>query len=106
MAKSDTSKASALNEKEGIKAPDTLSSASVKAIKSKRQKQPSVPYLVKGITEGNITALSRAITLVESTNPKHSEKANKIVTSCLPHANKSIRVGITGVPGVGKSTFI
>jgi len=106
VAKSDTSKASALNEKEGIKAPDTLSSASAKAIKSKRQKQPSVPYLVKGITEGNITALSRAITLVESTNPKHSEKANKIVTSCSPHANKSIRVGITGVPGVGKSTFI
>lgn len=106
MAKSDTSKASALNEKEGIKSPDALSSVSAKVIKSKRKKQLSVKDLVKGITEGNITALSRAITLVESTNPKHSEKANKIVTACLPHANNSIRVGITGVPGVGKSTFI
>ena len=55
---------------------------------------------------GNITALSRSITLVESTNPEHLAKANEIINACLPHANKSIRIGITGVPGVGKSTFI
>jgi LAO/AO transport system kinase len=55
---------------------------------------------------GNITALSRAITLVESTNVSHLEKANEVVNACLPHANKSVRIGITGVPGVGKSTFI
>jgi LAO/AO transport system kinase len=55
---------------------------------------------------GNITALSRAITLVESTNVSHLERANEVVNACLPHANKSIRIGITGVPGVGKSTFI
>jgi LAO/AO transport system kinase len=49
---------------------------------------------------GNITALSRAITLVESTT--HLVRANAVIKACLPHANKSIRIGITGVPGVGK----
>ncbi|MBT8245961.1 MAG: methylmalonyl Co-A mutase-associated GTPase MeaB [Winogradskyella sp.] len=106
MAKTDKQNKSALQEKDGVKEPETLSSTSAKAIKSKRQKQPTVSDLVKGITSGNITALSRAITLVESTNPIHTKKANAIVTDCLPFANNSIRVGITGVPGVGKSTFI
>lgn len=94
-------KASALNEKEGIKAPEIMSSVSANAIKSKRQKTPSVNDLVSGILEGNVTSLSRAITLIESTNPEHTKKANSIITQCLPHANKSVRVGITGVPGVG-----
>ena len=44
--------------------------------------------------------------MVESTNIKHQQKANEILNRCLPHSNKSIRIGITGVPGVGKSTFI
>ena len=43
---------------------------------------------------------------MESTNAKHQQKANEILERCLPHANKSVRIGITGVPGVGKSTFI
>ncbi len=104
MAKKDN--ISALEEKEGVKDPNTVNSYSAQRIKSKRQKAPSVDDLVKGITKGNITALSRAITLVESTNPKHYQKANGIVSGCLPYANNSVRVGITGVPGVGKSTFI
>ncbi|MCL4112446.1 UNVERIFIED_CONTAM: hypothetical protein GTU68_046972, partial [Idotea baltica] len=62
--------------------------------------------LVAQILKSDITALSRAITLVESKNTSHIEKANSIIKSCLPHANKSVRIGITGVPGVGKSTFI
>jgi LAO/AO transport system kinase len=62
--------------------------------------------LVSGITSGNITALSRAITLVESTNLEHTKKANDVITACLPYANNAVRIGITGVPGVGKSTFI
>ena len=106
MAKSNTSKSSALHEKEGVKAPNTLSTVSANAIKTKRQHKPSIEDLVKGITQGNITALSRAITLVESTNPTHLKKANAVVTACLAFANNSIRIGITGVPGVGKSTFI
>jgi LAO/AO transport system kinase len=55
--------------------------------------------LTKGILDSNITSLSRAITLVESTNIDHLAKANNIINACLPHANKSIRIGITGFQG-------
>ncbi len=51
-------------------------------------------------------SLSRAITLIESQQPKHLKRANKVLRACLANANKSLRIGITGVPGVGKSTFI
>ena len=106
MAKEDPKYKSALQEQDGIEPPKVLNDLSAKSIKAKRQKQPSVENLVEGITQGDITALSRAITLVESTNPDHNKKANNIITACLPYANKSVRIGITGVPGVGKSTFI
>ena len=97
---------SALQEKAGISKPESISSQSVEHIQLSRKTQPSAEELVEGILAGNITALSRAITLVESTNPIHLAKANSIINSCLPHANQSVRIGITGVPGVGKSTFI
>jgi len=71
-----------------------------------RKVQPSAQELIDGIIAGNKVALSRAITLVESTHPNHLSKANEIIAACLPHANRSVRLGITGVPGVGKSTFI
>ncbi|MFP9099717.1 methylmalonyl Co-A mutase-associated GTPase MeaB [Flavobacterium sp. RHBU_24] len=71
-----------------------------------RRTQPTAGELLSGILSGNKTALSRAITLVESTNTQHQQKANEVINGCLPHANKSVRIGITGVPGVGKSTFI
>jgi LAO/AO transport system kinase len=61
---------------------------------------------VSGILAGDRTLLSRAITLVESELPAHQETARSIIEACLPHSGKSIRIGITGVPGVGKSTFI
>ncbi|MBL4904643.1 MAG: methylmalonyl Co-A mutase-associated GTPase MeaB [Flavobacteriaceae bacterium] len=98
--------ASALHEKEGVSQPETTSKSAADKIKMNRGKQPSVDEFVSHILAGDITYLSRAITLVESTNKKHQLKANKILERCLPHANKSIRIGITGVPGVGKSTFI
>jgi len=101
-----TSHKSALQEQDGIPAPKPVNTGALKAIKSRRQKQPSVSQLVKGIRDGDVTSLSRAITLVESTNSQHIKKAHEIITACLPHANNSVRVGITGVPGVGKSTFI
>jgi LAO/AO transport system kinase len=96
----------ALHEKDGISQPETTSQSSAKKIQSNRSKRPTIQQYVTGILEGNITFLSRAITLIESTNQKHQQKANKILEQCLPHANKSVRIGITGVPGVGKSTFI
>ncbi|MBJ7879278.1 methylmalonyl Co-A mutase-associated GTPase MeaB [Gelidibacter salicanalis] len=99
-------KSSALKEHEGVSEPETTNKRAIQAIKTKRQSQPSAADLVKGILAKNLTALSRAITLVESTNPQHLKKANTIIQACLPYANKSVRIGITGVPGVGKSTFI
>lgn len=97
---------SALKENDGIEQPDSISAAAVAQIQNFRRAQPSAEELIAKILKGDITALSRAITLVESTSEKHLEKANEIIKGCLPHANKSVRVGITGVPGVGKSTFI
>ncbi|MCF6279358.1 MAG: methylmalonyl Co-A mutase-associated GTPase MeaB [Flavobacteriaceae bacterium] len=66
----------------------------------------SVDEFVTHILNNNISYLSRAITLIESNNSKHQEKATQILEKCLSHASNSIRIGITGVPGVGKSTFI
>ena len=99
-------KTSALHEKAGISPPEIVSSTSVNQIQKLRKTQPSSQELIDGILSGNISALSRAITLVESTNANHLAKANEVINACLPHANKSVRIGITGVPGVGKSTFI
>jgi len=62
--------------------------------------------LAQQIIEGNRTALGQGITLLESTLPEHEKKAQELLKLCLPHSGKSIRVGVTGVPGVGKSTFI
>ncbi|WP_373492938.1 methylmalonyl Co-A mutase-associated GTPase MeaB [Aquiflexum sp.] len=61
---------------------------------------------VKGILSGDRVVLSRAITLVESTLEEDQSLAEKVMEKILPHSGRSIRVGITGVPGVGKSTFI
>ena len=99
-------KSSALQEKDGVSKPETTSKASAEKIKISRGRQISVNEFVTGVLNSNITLLSKAITLVESTNIKHQQKANEILNLCLPHANKSVRIGITGVPGVGKSTFI
>ena len=73
-----------------------------------RRKKPklSTDQYVEGILAGNITTLSQAITLIESNNPAHYAQAQEIIERCLPHAGKSVRIGITGVPGAGQSTFI
>lgn len=101
-----TPKKSALKENDGIDQPEAISSSSIQQIQKLRKKQPTADDLITAILKGDKTALSRAITLVESTNPDHIEKANQVIQGCLPFANKSVRIGITGVPGVGKSTFI
>ncbi len=97
---------SALQEVTGVKQPKTVSTKSIQKIKLKRKVQPTTKEFVSHILKGNIRYLSQAITLIESTNVKHQKKASEIIKACLPFANKSIRIGITGVPGVGKSTFI
>ena len=99
-------KKSALNEKDGIIQPESFNLASMDKISQSRKQQPNANELIAKIFKKNKVALSRAITLIESTNQDHLIKANEIINGCLPYANKSLRIGITGVPGVGKSTFI
>ncbi|WP_418992346.1 methylmalonyl Co-A mutase-associated GTPase MeaB [Alistipes sp.] len=72
----------------------------------RKKRALSTEAFVEGILAGNITILSQAITLVESSNPAHYAQAQEIIERCLPHAGRSVRIGITGVPGAGKSTFI
>lgn len=71
-----------------------------------QRKRYTADEYVAGILDGNITILSQAVTLVESSLHEHQEIAQEIIEKCLPHAGKSVRVGITGVPGAGKSTSI
>ena len=67
--------------------------------------QKSSP-LLEEILQGNRRSMAKAITLLESTNPESFEKGQKLLDSLLPYTGKALRIGITGVPGVGKSTFI
>ena len=73
--------------------------------KRKRRNFTAAGY-VEGILKGDISVLSQAVTLVESSLPEHQVIAQEVIEKCLPSAGNSIRLGITGVPGAGKSTFI
>ena len=72
----------------------------------RRKPQPTAAELVEGILKGDITMLSRAVTMVESLSPDHQAVAQEVIEKCLPHSGNSRRIGITGVPGAGKSTSI
>jgi len=104
--KKNISHKSALQENEGVSQSEITDGLAINKLKHKRKSQPTAKDLISGIFDNNITALSRAITLVESKNPEHLKKATQIINACLPKSNQSLRIGITGVPGVGKSTFI
>ncbi len=95
-----------LKVNKGISQPDSIDNDSVKRFLKKNRKLLPVQNYVDGILKGDITLLSKAVTLVESANTKHQKIAQQIITECLPYSGKSIRIGITGIPGVGKSTFI
>jgi LAO/AO transport system kinase len=97
---------SALNVQKGVNQPDSINPNIIKKFRLKKKIQLSVDEYVEGILKGNRTILSQVITLVESSLVEHNKFATEIVEKCLPYAQKSIRIGITGVPGVGKSTFI
>lgn len=71
-----------------------------------RKKEASTQELLVGIRSEDKASLARAITLVESTKSSHFEKAEELISNCLKNNTNSIRIGITGIPGVGKSTFI
>ena len=93
---------SALTEREGIEQPDQVNPN----LTRHKRRVLSLDDYVEGILKGDRVILSRAITLIESANPDHFEMAQAIIERCLPHSGNSLRIGITGVPGVGKSTFI
>jgi LAO/AO transport system kinase len=97
---------SALKVNQGVEQPPVLNEKAVKVIQSRKKNETSVDEYVDGILAGNRSILSRAITLIESSLPAHSEKAQLIIEKCIPWSTNSFRIGITGVPGVGKSTFI
>ena len=98
----DTHHDTALNVTEGVEDQPIISPY----FKRHKKRMLSTDEYVGGILAGNITTLSQAITLVESSNPAHYAQAQEIIERCLPHAGHSVRIGITGVPGAGKSTFI
>ncbi len=96
-----------LNVNAGIEKPEAVNADSVsRFLKKGKRAILSANEYFEGILQGNITILSQAVTLVESSKPEHQLVAQEIIIKCLPHAGKSVRLGITGVPGAGKSTFI
>jgi len=92
-----------LSVNEGVSSPPIIN-----PYLKKQKKRPdfSVAEYVEQILKGNITVLSQALTLVESQKPEHQIVAQEVIEKCLPHSGNSMRIGITGVPGAGKSTSI
>ena len=91
-----------LTVNEGVKQPPVVNPY----LKRRRKPMPTVAEMVEGILKGDVTMLSRAVTLVESLSPDHQVLAQEVIEKCLPHSGNSRRIGITGVPGAGKSTSI
>lgn len=106
MKKGENHSDSALKVNEGIPQPPAISEESVERFKNIRRHRLSVDEYVEGIRNGDRTILSRAITLIESNLPAHHALAQQIIQRCLPYCGNSFRIGITGIPGVGKSSFI
>lgn len=95
-----------MSESAGKRTPSNINPATAGRVQGSRKKEVPIDFLLQGVLKGDQAVLSRAITLIESNNVQHQEKAGVLIERCLPYASKSLRIGITGVPGVGKSTFI
>ncbi|MCL1966830.1 MAG: methylmalonyl Co-A mutase-associated GTPase MeaB [Fibromonadales bacterium] len=96
----------ALSISQGV-AGKAIVNPNIKAVLAKRRRREiSVDELFKGILDGNRTILAQGITLVESNLPEHQNKAQELIQKCLPYSGNSLRIGITGSPGAGKSSFI
>ncbi len=108
MEHQDGTFCSHLEEKKGVEQPPTTNNEAVLKFKQNKRKKSQLKLqdYIDGILQGNITIVSQAITLIESSLPEHQEMAQHIIHACMPYSGNSIRIGITGVPGVGKSTFI
>ena len=90
---------------QGIEQPASVNPY-LKAQRKAKRRTLSVAEFVEGILQGNVTILSQAVTLVESVKPEHQSIAQEVIEKCLPYSGNSVRVGISGVPGAGKSTSI
>jgi len=98
---------SALKINEGISQPKSINEKIISKLKTKAKNLKDIDYFVNGILASNKAILSQAITLVESTLQEHQQLANEIIKQCKHKiTSSSIRIGITGIPGVGKSSFI
>ncbi|PLX08071.1 MAG: methylmalonyl Co-A mutase-associated GTPase MeaB [Marinilabiliales bacterium] len=106
MNKEKDKRQSALKVQDGIDQPSSINPSLSKGLDKFKKSKTDVNELVNGILKGDRSSLSRAITIIESSLSSDKIIAREIIQSCLPHSGKSIRIGVTGVPGVGKSTFI
>lgn len=97
---------SALHVHAGIEQPSNINSKAIERLKLAKKKNINANEIATLLLQGNRSVLSQAITMVESTLDHHQYFAQQIIERCLPFSGNSIRIGITGVPGVGKSTFI
>jgi LAO/AO transport system kinase len=97
---------SALKVQEGIEQPSSLNEQAISMFRKTRKGLLTIEAYMEGILRFNRTVFSQAITLIESSLPLHQDIAQELILRCLPYSGKSIRLGITGVPGAGKSTFI
>ncbi|MFO7616334.1 MAG: methylmalonyl Co-A mutase-associated GTPase MeaB [Bacteroidales bacterium] len=104
--KKNKNQESALRVNSGIEQPPSVDPGAALRFVHRRRPALSASQFADEIRGGNRTILSQAITLIESRLPGHREKAQEVIRLCLPDAGKAIRIGITGVPGVGKSSFI
>ncbi|OYU85333.1 MAG: methylmalonyl Co-A mutase-associated GTPase MeaB [Flavobacterium sp. BFFFF2] len=96
----------ALTEQAGVTPQPSINPRAVALWQQNKGARPTAAALIEGIKQHNRVALSRAITLVESTLPDWATEAEQLIQFCLMWARPCLRIGITGVPGVGKSTFI
>lgn len=102
----DKSSQSALKIKGAVEQPPSINPDVFTNNKKRTRRKYSVDEYFEGILGGNRTILSQAITLTESRLSEHDESVQEILEKCLPFSGHSVRIGITGVPGAGKSTFI
>ncbi|QCR32792.1 methylmalonyl Co-A mutase-associated GTPase MeaB [Lysinibacillus sp. SGAir0095] len=96
----------ALNVRLGVNGGHDGMTIKPKKFKKKKQNEIDISKLADDVRSGQRTSLSKAITLIESSNTDHKEQAQKLLQELLPYTGNSIRIGITGVPGAGKSSFI
>lgn len=89
----------------GVEQP-SLVNPYLNSTRRKKRAMLTAGEYVEGILKGNVTILSQAVTLVESLRPEHQQIAQEVIEKCLPYTGNSMRIGISGVPGAGKSTSI